>query len=60
MILEGTPIGHSLSEEERDVQEIVIKETRENIAKYQTSAGVKIPAECVVVVASKPTDKTQV
>jgi ubiquinone/menaquinone biosynthesis C-methylase UbiE len=54
MILEGTPLGHSLSEEDKEVQEIVLEKTRKNIAKYATSDGVKIPSECVIVDASKP------
>lgn len=57
MILEGTPIGHSLSEEEKDVQQMVLEKTRKNISKYLTSSGVKIPTECVIVVASKPATK---
>ena len=57
MILEGTPIGHSLSEEEQEVQQKVLEKTRKNIAKYSTPSGVKIPTECVIVVASKPTTK---
>jgi ubiquinone/menaquinone biosynthesis C-methylase UbiE len=58
MLLEGTPIGHSLSEEEKVVQQMVLEKTRKNIAKYQTSAGVKISTECVVVMASKPRAKS--
>ena len=57
MLLEGTPIGHSLSEEDEKVQQMVLDKTRKNIVKYLTPAGVKIPAECVIVVALKPTTK---
>jgi len=54
MILEGTPLGHSLSEENKEVQETVLEKTRRNIAKYVTSEGLKIPCECVIVDATKP------
>lgn len=54
MILAGTPIGHSLSEEDPNVQEQILKKARENIHRYETAQGVRIPTECVVVVASKP------
>jgi ubiquinone/menaquinone biosynthesis C-methylase UbiE len=53
MLIEGTPIGHSLSEEDFEVQKDVLEQTRRNIARYMTSEGVRIPAECVVVLASK-------
>jgi ubiquinone/menaquinone biosynthesis C-methylase UbiE len=54
MLIEGTPLGHSLSEEDADVQKKVLESTRTNIARYITSGEVRIPAECVIVVASKP------
>ncbi len=54
MLLDGTPIGHSLREEEPSIQEIVIAKTRRNIARYLGPHGVSIPAECVIVTASKP------
>ncbi len=55
MLLEGTPIGHSLSEEDSEIQKQVLETTRRNIERYVTSRGVSIPAECVVVLTSKPT-----
>ncbi len=55
MLLEGTPIGHSLSEEDSEIQKQVLETTRKNIERYVTSRGVSIPAECVVVLTSKPT-----
>jgi ubiquinone/menaquinone biosynthesis C-methylase UbiE len=54
MLLEGSPIGHSLNEETKEIQETVRTKTRNNIARYATAEGISIPAECVVVVASKP------
>jgi ubiquinone/menaquinone biosynthesis C-methylase UbiE len=55
MILEGTPLGHSLSEEEPNVQKQILAKARGNIERYETSQGVSIPTECVIVLASKPT-----
>ncbi|HVL88337.1 MAG TPA: methyltransferase domain-containing protein [Candidatus Thermoplasmatota archaeon] len=52
-VLKGTPIGHSLSEEEAPVQEEVLRKTRANLARWKTPAGLALPAECVVVTASK-------
>ncbi len=57
MLLEGTPLGHSLSEEDAEVQKTVLEKTRRNIERYKTSEGVSIPAECVVVLASKPANR---
>jgi ubiquinone/menaquinone biosynthesis C-methylase UbiE len=52
-MLKGTPIGHSLLEEDPEVQKEVLRKTRENLKKWQTTKGLAIPAECVVVWASK-------
>ncbi len=54
MILEGTPLGHSLREEEPETQKKILEKTRANITRYSTSDGVKLPAECVIVTAFKP------
>lgn len=55
MLLEATPLGHSLREEESSVQENVIRKTRSNIERYRKPDGsVDIPLECVVVTAAKP------
>ena len=53
-ILEGSPLGHSLSEEDMEVQQKILEKTRANIKRYDTPNGVRIPAECVQVFASKP------
>jgi ubiquinone/menaquinone biosynthesis C-methylase UbiE len=50
-ILTGTPIGHSLAEEDHAVQEEVLRKTRENLKKWETTEGLAIPAECVIVSA---------
>jgi SAM-dependent methyltransferase len=51
LLLSGTPLGHSLGEEDADVQKAVLRDAREELAKYTTSAGLAIPAECVLVTA---------
>jgi hypothetical protein len=53
-ILKGTPIGHSLSEEPLDVQEEVLRKTRENLQRWSVLEGILLPAECVIVGAEKP------
>ena len=52
-ILQGTPIGHSLSEEDPKTQQEILHKTRSNLQHWTTSSGVGLPAECVVVTASK-------
>jgi len=52
-ILTGTPIGHSLSEEDSAVQEQVLRKTRANLKRWETAQGLAIPAECVIVTAVK-------
>lgn len=48
--LKGTPIGHSLSEEEPDVQKEVLRKTRANLQAWKQKDGtLALPAECVVV-----------
>jgi SAM-dependent methyltransferase len=52
-ILKGTPIGHSLAEEDPGVQEEVLRKTRGNLKKWLTPTGLAIPAECLIVSATK-------
>jgi len=52
-VLAGTPLGHSLGEEEPAVQEAVRRKASENIARWRGNGGVEIPAECVIVTARK-------
>jgi ubiquinone/menaquinone biosynthesis C-methylase UbiE len=52
-LLAATPIGHSLSEEDPAVQQEVLRKTRENLRKWETPRGLAIPAECVLVTATK-------
>jgi len=54
-VLKGTPIGHSLSEEEPDVQAQVLARTKENLARFRASDGTyRMTGEAVVVSARKP------
>ncbi len=57
MLMEGTPLGHSILEEEPEIQREILQKTRANIASYRTRDGVSIAAECVIVIASKPSDR---
>ncbi|HEX2021484.1 MAG TPA: methyltransferase domain-containing protein [Candidatus Thermoplasmatota archaeon] len=50
-ILRGTPIGHSLSEEDEDVQRDVMRKTRENAMRWARPDGsLAMPSEARVVV----------
>jgi ubiquinone/menaquinone biosynthesis C-methylase UbiE len=53
IILDGTPVGHSLHEESPEVQEEVLRKTRKNLEPWTTTAGISLPGECVLVVAHK-------
>jgi SAM-dependent methyltransferase len=52
-ILKATPIGHSLAEETPEVQQEVLRETRENLKQWRTPSGLSIPGECVFVTARR-------
>ena len=54
MMFSATPLGHSLSEEAPKVQKKILEKARKNIKRFKGANGVKIPAECVLVIASKP------
>jgi SAM-dependent methyltransferase len=53
-VLDGSPIGHSLHEEDAAVQEDVIQETRAFLARHRTPRGIVLPGEAVLVSARKP------
>lgn len=60
MFLEGSPLGHSLSEETEDVRRMVIEKAKVNISRYMVPGkGVAIPGECVIVCASKQNAATK-
>lgn len=55
MVLEGSPLGHSLSEENQETQRNVMEKAKANISQYAVAGkGVSIPAECIIAYASKP------
>ncbi|HXW67949.1 MAG TPA: methyltransferase domain-containing protein [Thermoplasmata archaeon] len=53
VVLKGTPLGHSLSEESPEVQADVLKATRENLRRAQNDEGIELGAEVVLVTALK-------
>ncbi|HLY76808.1 MAG TPA: methyltransferase domain-containing protein, partial [Thermoplasmata archaeon] len=53
VILRGTPIGHSLSEETPDVQREVLRATRSNLLAWTKPDGITVPGECVFVTARR-------
>ena len=53
--LKGTPIGHSLSEEDEAAQKEVLRKTKQNLKPWtKTDGSIRLPAEGVVVSARKP------
>ncbi len=55
MVLEGSPLGHSLSEENQETQRNVIEKAKRNTSQHMMPGkGVSIPAECIIAYASKP------
>ena len=53
VILRGTPIGHSLSEEAPKVQRDVLRATRANLLEWTNDDGITVPGECVFVTAHR-------
>ena len=53
-VLTGTPIGHSIAEETPDVQEQILRETRENLTQWTEMGRVRLPAQCAIVTARRP------
>lgn len=51
--VEGTPLGHSIREEDPPVQKKILARTRENLRQWRTRKGIEIPCECVIVTARK-------
>jgi len=52
-MLQGTPLGHSIREEDPETQAKILAKTRENLQQWRTRQGVEIPCECVIVRATK-------
>ena len=53
VFVEGTPLGHSIREEDPLVQKKILARTRENLRQWRTRKGIEIPCECVIVTARK-------
>lgn len=53
IIVNGTPLGHSIREEDPPVQKKILQKTRDNLRKWKTRKGIDIPCECVIVTATK-------
>jgi hypothetical protein len=53
VFVEGTPLGHSIREEDPPVQKKIIARTRQNLRQWRTRRGLEIPCECVIVTARK-------
>src|SRR5437870_7599402 len=48
LMLEGTPLGHSIMEEDPPVQEKILARTRGNLRKWKSRKGILIPCEGVI------------
>ena len=53
LVLDGTPLGHSLREEDPSVREEIVRKTVVNLQKWKTGDEIALPAECVIVVANR-------
>lgn len=53
VFVDGTPLGHSIREEDPPVQKRILARTRENLRQWRTRKGLEIPCECVIVTAQK-------
>ncbi len=53
VVLNSTPFGHSLSEEDSDVQKKVLRKARSNLQAWKGRSGITLPAEIVIVTANK-------
>jgi ubiquinone/menaquinone biosynthesis C-methylase UbiE len=53
VLVHGTPLGHSIAEEEPLVQKKILALTRENLRPWRTRKGIEMPCECVLVTARK-------
>ena len=52
-VLRGTPIGHSLGEETETVRGEILAETRANLRAYEVAGRLRLPAEAVIVTATR-------
>jgi len=53
ILVEGTPLGHSIKEEDPPVQKKILAKTRANLRKWKSRKGILIKCEGVIVTATK-------
>jgi len=53
ILVDGTPLGHSINEEDPAVQKRILAKTRTNLRKWTSRKGILIPCEGVIVTATK-------
>jgi ubiquinone/menaquinone biosynthesis C-methylase UbiE len=53
VFVDGTPLGHSIREEDPPVQEKILARTKANLREWRTRKGIQIPCEAVIVTARK-------
>jgi ubiquinone/menaquinone biosynthesis C-methylase UbiE len=53
ILVEGTPLGRSIKEEDLSVQKKILAGTRANLRKWKSRKGIQIPCEGVIVTATK-------
>ncbi len=53
ILVEGTPLGRAIKEEDPSVQKKILAGTRVNLRKWKSRKGIQIPCEGVIVTATK-------
>ena len=53
ILVESTPLGHSIKEEDPPVQKKILAKTRTNLRKWKSRKGILIPCEGMIVTATK-------
>jgi ubiquinone/menaquinone biosynthesis C-methylase UbiE len=53
LLVESTPLGHLIKEEDPPVQKKILAKTRANLRKWKSRKGILIPCEGVIVTATK-------
>ncbi len=53
LLIEGTPLGHAIQEEDPSVQKNILAKTRDNLRKWKSRKGIQIPCEGVIVTGTK-------
>ncbi len=53
ILVESTPLGPSIKEEDPPVQKKILAKTRANLRKWKSRKGILIPCEGVIVMATK-------